>query len=260
VDALEAKIETAMSGDDSTAIDRVIPAELQQQTPRKTRLTAMGVYCLVGSMTVSGAIAALVILVGSLTPKEIRDRHDLEREGRVTYTNDVQAGGMRSATVFYTFTYDGQSYSGKARLPHDYLEKVLNYSKSGGFPVLFLPRDPSINHPYDWKGNGPFPFIGYLLILIVIVQWTGLIRFFLRDFRLARSGLTAVGKVTECSQGNRGGIRLGYEFRDMDGLPTNGRGDFPARRDQGANICVLYLPDQTESSRPYPLLLFRAVK
>jgi hypothetical protein len=244
----------------SSLMDGVIPAELNQELPRKTRLTPMGIYSLVGSGTVSAAIVALVVAFGSFTPKEIKDRHDLEREGRVTYTDDVQVGGMRSATVFYSFAYDGQSYSGKAFLPHEYLERVLNYSKSGSFPVVFLPRDPSINHPNDWKGNGSFPFVGYLLILILIIQWTGLTRLFLRDLRLARNGIAAVASVTDCSSGNRGGIKLRYEFRDMDGLPTDGRGDYGAKREQGAQICVLYLPEETEASRPYPLVLFRAVR
>jgi hypothetical protein len=167
---------------------------------------------------------------------------------------------MRSATVFYSFIYDGRSYSGKALLPHEYLGKVLNYSKSGGFPVLFLPRDPSINHPSDWAGNGPFPFIGYLIILILIVQWTGLIRLFVRDLRLARNGIVAVANVTGRSYGSRGGIKLRYEFRDMDGLPTEGRGVYPSKREQGTQISVLYFPEETEASRPYPLELFRAVK
>ena len=100
------------------------PAELQQKLPRKIRLAARGIYYLAGSMLVSIAVATFVVIVGSVTPKEIKDRNDLGREGNLIYTNDVQVGGMRSATVFYTFTYSGKSYSGKAFLPHEYLGKV----------------------------------------------------------------------------------------------------------------------------------------
>jgi hypothetical protein len=123
----------------------------------------------------------MIILVGALTPKEIRDRKALQSEGSVAHTNDVQIGGMRDATVFYTFTFNGRPYSGKAFLPREYSARVLNYSKFGNFPILFLPRDPSISHPYDWSGDGPIPILFYILIIILIVQWSGLIRFVLHN-------------------------------------------------------------------------------
>ncbi len=180
-----------MIDDDSQLKDGVcIPAELQQTLPSRTRLAARGrlIYSLVGGIIVSIALATLAMIVGSLTPGEIKERNALRREGSVTYTNDVRVGGMRSATVFYTFTYKGQSYSGNAFLPHEYSEKVENYSKAGRFPVLFLPRNPSINHPYDWTGSGSVPLIFYILLITIIFQWIFLARFILYYLRLARMG------------------------------------------------------------------------
>ena len=158
------------------------PAEHQQNPRRWSRFVARNGYLFVGNILVSTAIVAAIILVGALTPKEIEDRKALQREGSVTYTNNVQIGGRRDATVFYTFTFNGRSYSGKAFLPHEYSEKVQNYSKDGNFPVLFIPENPSINHPYDWSGNGPIPILFYILIIILIVQWSSLVRFVLRNF------------------------------------------------------------------------------
>ncbi len=191
-----------------------VHAELQQQLPRRIRpqVNARGIYYLVGGTLVSVAIAALIIIVGSLTPKEIKDRVALKREGSLTYTNDVRVGGGRSSTVFYTFTFKGQSYSGKAFLPHEYLDKVVSYSKVGNFPILFVPRNPSINHPYDWMGSGSFPLICYLLTIIIIVQWSVLIKSIFQDLRFARNGATAIARVTKCSYGRNGGIYLKYEF------------------------------------------------
>jgi hypothetical protein len=237
-----------------------VPAELQQKLPRRIRLAAAGILYLVTNVLVSTAIVTFIILAGSLTPKDIKDRNDLQREGSVTFTNDVRIGGKGSATVFYTFTYNGKSYSGKAYLPREYSKKVLSYSKAGNFPVTFLPGDPTINHPYDWRGVGSFPSFLYLLILLIIVQWSALIRFLLPDLRLARNGLVAVGRVTNSSDGGIGGIYLKYEFRDADGLPMNGRGEHPVRQETGAQICVLYLPEDSGHSRPYPLSFFRAAK
>ena len=237
-----------------------VPTESQRKLPKRIRLAARSISYLIGSVLVSAIIVAFIVFLGALTPKDIKDRHDLEREGSLIYTNDVRIGGARSATVFYTFAYNGQSFSGKAYLPSEYSKRVLNYSKSGNFPVLFLPRDPSINHPSDWKGNGSFPFIGYLLVMVVIIQWTGLIRFISPELRLARQGVVAIGQVIECSDGRNGGIYLKYEFRDTDDLLIVGRGEYPERLNQGAQVFVLFLPEASGNSRPYPPEYFRAVQ
>jgi hypothetical protein len=239
--------------------DICVPEELQQELPRKICLAQRGIYYLVGSTVVSIAIAAFIITGSSSTPKEIKDRYDLQHHGSVTYTNDVRVGGMRSATVFYTFSYDGNIYNGRAFLPHEYLDKVLNYSQVGHFPVLFLPENPLVNHPYDWMG-GSFPFFLYLFGLIIVAQWAVLIRLILQDLRLARSGAVAVGRVIRCSYGRSGGVHLKYEFRDMDGLLTEGHGEYPIRQRQNAQVCILYSPEKSGKSRPYPLVFFRAVK
>jgi len=114
------------------------------------------VFYLVRGLLVAAAFTALIVITGSLTPKEIRVRRALAREGKTTLTNDVHVGGMRSATVFYTFAYGGQTYTGEAYLPSQYLDKVLNYSKTGNFPVLFAASDPS----------STIPSIGMILIRV----------------------------------------------------------------------------------------------
>jgi len=147
-----------------------VPDDSPQPLRRLMRFAARNGYLLVGNILVSSALVTAIIFVGAFTPKDIKDRNDLRREGRVTYTNDVHVGGRRDATVFYTFTYDQKSYSGKAFLPSEYLDKVRNYSKSGDFPVQFLPMDPSINHPNDWIGNGPTAILLPILVAILAIQ------------------------------------------------------------------------------------------
>jgi len=138
---------------------------------RVLRNISENIYLIAINTLLSGVFVTMILVGGSLTPKEIEAGKELKREGVLTYTNDVQVGGIRSATVFYTFIYDGKSYSGKALLPREYKERVPNYSKTGKFPVRFLPRDPSINHP-DW--TEPFPFLACFLIPVVLVQWVGM--------------------------------------------------------------------------------------
>lgn len=250
-----------MTDDDSTLIDRVIPAELQQRLPRKTRVAARGIYYLVGSFVISIFLLAFAAMALRKTARDVRNGRELARDGLLAYTGDVQSGGMHLATVYYTFNFDGRLYRGEAALPPKYLNKINDYSRSRNFAVLFLPRDPSINHPYDWQDDESYSFslIAYVLIAIAMIQWAVLGKFILRDRQLARNGVAAVGSVTKCSYGRNGGILVRYEFRDTEGLLTEGHGEYPARRERDEQICVLYLPEESEKSRPYPLVFFRAV-
>lgn len=164
--------------------------------------------------------------------------------------------------MYYSFTYNGSLYNGQSALPDRLLHKISDYRKAGNFPVLFLARDPFINHPHDWHDDEwfSFDFLSYMLIAIVIVQWFVLGKSILQDMRLARNGTVAIGNVTARSYGRSGGILLKYEFHDMDGLLTIGRGAYPVRREQGEKICIIYLPEEAGRSRPYPPVFFRAAK
>jgi hypothetical protein len=236
------------------------PEELQQKTPRKTRVTAMGLYYLIGSAIVSGAILLLVVGLSIHDARLIRKGDELAREGRLVSTNDVQIGGQRRATVFYSFTYEGQTYRGDAFLPEEHLAQVEQYCKSGSFPILFLPNNPFVNHPSGWHDTQSVPLLKLFLFCLVVIQWYVLSRFIRRDLCLARNGAIAVGRVTGSRFNRSGAVLLKYEFRDMDGLLTEGQGEYPRRVKNDAQICVLYMPAETSKSRPYPLVFFRAAK
>lgn len=251
-----------MTNDPLSLTDGILPTELQQPTPRTTRLAARGVYYIVGSMVVSMLIVAFAALAISKNADNVKKGRELARDGQLAYTGDVRSGGPHLATVYYTFTCNGQPYHGEAMLPESYLDKIDEYSKSGKFPILYLPRDPQINHPYEWHNDESYSFslIAYVLIAIVIIQWSLMGKVIVRDLNLARNGVASAARVTKCSYGKNGGGRLRYEFRDMDGILTEGHGDYPVQQSLDAQICILYLPEETEKSHPYPLALFRVVK
>jgi hypothetical protein len=172
-----------MVDNDSLKSSVEIPVELQQTLPRRVRPAGWVIFYFAFNMLLSAGLVTIVVLVGSLTPKEIRESNDLQRDGRLAYANNVRVTGMRSSTVSYTFTYNGKSYSGKAFLPSQSEKSVEKYAKTGNLPILFLPTNPLINHPFDWKGSGPFPFFGYIFGVLIVVQWIVFIRFILSDLR-----------------------------------------------------------------------------
>lgn len=144
--------EVTVTEDDPSLVDGTMPAELRQRSPWKTRLAAISGY-LVGNMLVSAFFLAAAVTGLSRTAKEVRNGRELARDGRLAYTADVQSGGLHLATVYYSFIYNGTQYRGEAILPQRYLNRINEYSKSGDVPVLFLPADPSISYPDDWRDD-----------------------------------------------------------------------------------------------------------
>jgi hypothetical protein len=250
-------LEGYLSDEDMISIDQCIPDELQQKMPRKFRLSADGMYYLYGSLLVSIVFLTFVIGVGINDARLISKGNRLAHEGQLIYTDDVQAGG---ATVYYSFTYNGETYHSEAFLPKKYLSLVERYSKSGSFPVLFLPNNPSINHPYDWHDTVSLLWLRLFVFFCVVFLWSVQIPRIRLNLRLIRSGVAVVGRVTSCRLFRNGGILLKYEFRDMDGLLTEGKGECSDPKKIDAQVCVLYIPGETAKSRPYPLVFFRAVK
>jgi hypothetical protein len=78
--------------------------------------------------------------------------------------------------------------------------------------------------------------------------------------QLARNGVVAIGRITKCLHGSKGGIFIAYDFRDMNGMLTVGSGEYPTQLENDAQVCILYLPEESWRSRPYPLVFFRVVK
>jgi hypothetical protein len=246
---VQAEIATAkdiggnMRQDSEVDNEVCIPPELRQELPRKIRPAAVLVICVAILALISTCILTAFVLVA----RNARNDSQLAREGRLAHTNDVRVGGRDDTKVFYTFINNGQSYDGEAFIPRNDLEKVANYSKVGNFPILFLPSNPSISHPYDWR-ESRLPLLVLLLpIAVIIYVFHVWVRFLLRDFRFARNGVAAIARVTNCiyvTKVKYVSIYIKYEFRDMDGSLLEVGCAYPQWLEQGAKICILYLPKE----------------
>ncbi len=172
-----------MSGDGQLENEPSVPAELRRKSLRRFRLSAWNAYSLIGTTIMSALLLAFVIHDFSTSAKISRAGRELASYGLLASTADVRTGGLHSATVFYSFTYNGSLYRGQALLPRSYLDKVLRCEKTGDFPVLFLPRDPSVNHPYDWRDDESPSTLSYIFIVLMVIQWSVLMRSVFRDLR-----------------------------------------------------------------------------
>ncbi len=62
------------------------------------------------------------------------------------------------------------------------------------------------------------------------------------EFQLARNGIVTVGTVTGYKIAKNGTIKLDYEFLDLGGFRTKGRGYFPIALKDGTEVRVLQMP------------------
>jgi hypothetical protein len=232
--------------------------EFPQQVPRKVRLTSKGVLYVLLALALSAACVSFMIHLLLLVDREKHEWTDLTREGQTIYASEVQLRGIPEWNVHYTFAYDGKAYSGLALVPKDKQGEMFNYEKSL-FPILFLPSNPSVNHPKGWSEGDPAPWHVYtILSLLPLLFCLSIGQAIFPEFQLARNGIVTVGTVTGYKIAKNGTIKLDYEFLDLGGFRTKGRGYFPIALKDGTEVRVLQMPEKSSQNRPYPLFYFRA--
>lgn len=249
-----------------------IPSELTGPLPRKLRATGSGIYFALASLTFL-AIAVAGALWGAMNAmQKTQYRAALRRDSSVTSGEITRMRkGKNFDVVYYTFTVNEASFIGKAEVPWQLRGSLRG---SNQLPIRYLPANPDVNHPAAWEWSllywlplstdvihmpdfspelqwffAPLIFGPVGIVFLMALQ---------SERRLLTEGAPAVGSVTKCSRGARGSYSLEYEFRTDDGSVTKGRsaGD---RKEIGAGLCVLYLPQDPQRNRLYPSSNFRVM-
>jgi hypothetical protein len=205
-----------MNDDFSQSTDFQVADELQQQLPRKLSLTPRGVVMMLVILVASIGLLALGASLYIHETHEKRNGAILAREGSLINSDEARISlGRRSVCVHYTFSVTGETYYGEECLPESQSEGVeTKIRESGTLPILYLPGNPSINHPADWQESGSLAgFLFFLLVVVIglLVSQSIEIR---RTWKLARYGKAAVGNVTGYKYLKNGHVSLKYEFRD----------------------------------------------
>lgn len=246
-----------MESDPGAPETPAVPTELTGQLPRRTRLTGNGIKTVITAAILFLLPTVLCLQFGIHTLQLRRQETALRRSGSET-TGEIKRvwvpSGSSAHWVSYNFAVKGANFKGEARVPKQLLQTVKN---SYTLPVRYLPGNPAVNHPAEWKGSPRWHWVVIVIPIILGVVFGVMMLLLLGGQReLLVKGTPALAAVTKCSR-SRNGFMAKYEFRTSEGIVTQGAGWCKNQQEIGAKIWVLYLPRNPQASRPYPVPAFR---
>lgn len=229
----------------------VIPDELTRQLPRKTRLAKAGIQ-----LAVVCAIV-LVIAVAQAIWAGIHASHLLQTKSALRHTSSEVIGKIEKQTkseYYYSFTADGTQFTGRASMQFQTLRV------SDPLPVLYLPSNPSINHPAAWEEPTALAWMPFMYQMILVPALL-IISLTMRSARrLVAEGCPAVATITDCTYHQKGGFEVKYEFRTDAGESISGSSPSNDEQKIGASVCVLYMPRNPRRNQVYESLSYRAAQ
>ena len=244
---------------DEIARDWTPPEGLGYSSLRPVRLSGGGyaLTVLAVVLTIGGFVLGDVLW--NQAQRENQERVQLEQAGvlaEATITR-VWRDGSKEHTprVSYRFEADGEGFTGRSDAPSG-LWRTLKAGDS--LRVRYLPTDPSVNHPADWRMSVTpqwLPLLIPVIFLGLAAMFGGLIR---RQWRLLMEGRPAPGLVVKARRKDKQ-VVLTYEFRVLSGAIQKGRGSSNSRSvlGEGSVVCVLYDPENPRRSGIYPFQLVR---
>lgn len=235
------------------------PKELTGSVPREIRLSSGGyVVAVLAVLLILGGIGAGIAL-SAVGRREAAVQMKLAREGqeaearvtRVWRASDKEHVPM----VAYQFEVDGRQYGDNVKVPLR-IWKLL--AVGSPLAVRFLPADPLISHPLDWRKERMPVWAPFLVGSMFSGIGVGLVFLLKREAGLLSEGRPAPAIVTKYSHGQHGSKNVHYEFRLLSGSLAKGKSG-PTRKLPaiGATICVLYDRDNPRRNRAYPFEMVR---
>jgi hypothetical protein len=234
-----------------------IPPELTRPTPRNVRITADGITSATVATVVLALAAACAVWIGNRAAQTLKRSAILRSDG-LTAEGEVletwRAGRGRGYLVAqYTFLANGGSFTGEADIPEK-LEK--SFQEESVISIRYLPSDPAINDPAAWEESVAFTWILELVPLMLAALGFRLLFMMRAEKNLMIHGHTAIALVGECTRG-RNGFGVTYEFQTADGESLQGCDTLGSPRKEGAEVCILYWPQNPTRGRVYPIGSYR---
>lgn len=229
----------------------VIPDELAGPLPRKSRLAQKGTQLAVALVIV------LVLAVAQAIWAGIHASHLLQTKSALRQTSSEVIGKIDKQTkseYFYSFLVDGTQFTGRASM------QLQTFRVSDPLPILYLPSNPSINHPAAWEEPTALAWIPFMYQMILVPALLIIALTMRSARRLVAQGRPAVATITDCTYHQKGGFELKYEFRTDAGESIKGNSPSNDEQKIGASVCVLYLPRNPRRNQVYNSLSYRAAQ
>lgn len=232
--------------------------EINAAIPRSVYLSADGLTPL---QLMLGILVFGLICVGAISyliGKDKRKAEALHREGHWATGSVTKIVHPRRSNdyVYYTFPFGDTIYHGGATVS-DF--QSIHVQVGDQLPILFLPSDPSVNHPSEWGwwGFGEVFACGWSL-MVVGLGVRGLGSLYQRR-KLGRTGWVTEGKVIACApKGSR--FRVDYVFSTEDQTECDGANESSYDEYKyGDKIRVIYLRHNPKRNDTYPLADFPTV-
>lgn len=220
------------------------------EIPRKVSLDSASfkVLCLALLMLLFGVGVLIRISYETITNLHLRQvlrREGQSIEGRITESSENRGG----QSVRYAFSVDGASYSGQAGM------EANDYTLPGdrnGILIRYLPNNPRINQPANWRWVSIWDFFPFLLLLSITAFGSALLLKILRLNKLMRKGTVAVGRVT-ASVPKKGLFTVYYEFTGEDNTTAEGSCILPDEYGVGTALPVIYLRSDLKRNNYFPV-------
>lgn len=232
------------------------PEELARSIPRLVRLTGAGKALLVlAAVLFAGALCGGIVLE-MVRAREADEQHFLRDEGTDTDAVVTRVwrgrGDDKPPWVAYRFTSGAGSHEGELKAP---LRIWRTLQAGSTLRVRYLPSNPNLNHPVEWRQQVMPVAIPYVVGAVPSLFACLLIFTIRRQRRLVEEGRPAPALVTKLTK-TKDGQTIHYEFSLLSGALTNGKGG-PSKHPPAldSTICVLYDPDDPRRAAPYPLSL-----
>jgi hypothetical protein len=253
------------SDDQIQSIRELSIHELNARIPRKVRLDP-------GNAGQIVAFILIPLLVGAAwfgafsyyAVQRSRHREALSREGRDAIGKVTELSNGRTCYAHYTFRVNEEDYWGRAALDDQigptWPDGRIRYARVGEqIPVVFLPSDPSINHPRTFAWWSWWDFPPHLFMLMFPSMGIVALVFTYRERRLARIGWVTEGKVIACAPKGKQ-FRVDYEFYTEDHEEFDGANEHSEEYKSGSSIRVIYLRKNPKRNDTYPMSSYETVE
>ena len=241
------------AGDQDDPLHLLNVSEINAQIPRNVRLDGTSIGALSFGLLVFLSGLAVLVWLALASARDLRIQSTLLQGGQSVNGTITSSSVNRGGTsVKYTFTLEGATYSGYAEMKSD------NFSVPGNprlISILYLPADPHVNQPANWKWVSVWDLFPFLLLMTMTAVGCKVVMTALRMIRLVRSGYVVLGKVTGCAPKNKL-FTVFYVFESQSREEIEGSCDLQEEYEAGATIPVIYLRGNSKRNSKYPVAGF----